>query len=272
MIHLLKLEWLKQKEFTIFRVMAILFLVALPSLLLIVKTFDIPQGELPPFIPTVDSLFMFPNVWEWLGYIGSWLTFFFMGFMGVLMVTNEYSNKTLRQNIITGLSRKDYFLSKLYFILTVSICVTAYYTFWCLIFGFTHTDTIYLNTVLKNTDYIYRFFLMSMGYMSFGLFVGLLIKRTGIALFLYLAYVMIIENILRYAIHLQIFNHGSMRNYPMNAIEDLAPLPFSKMADGFTQENGFNFFLSPTEAVITTTIFTCLFLFLSYRKLQKGDL
>ncbi|MFT4760013.1 MAG: ABC-2 type transport system permease protein [Paraglaciecola sp.] len=272
MLHLLKLEWLKQKEFTIFRVMTILFLIALPSLLLIAKSFTISPDSMPPFMPTVDSLFQFPNIWQWLGYIGSWLTFFFMGFLGVLMVTNEYSNKTLRQNIITGLSRTEYFLSKLYFILAISLCVTVYYTIWCLLFGFAHTETVYLNTALKNADYIYRFFLMSTGYMSLGLLIGLLIKRTGIALFLYLAYVMILEKIIRYAVHLQIFKHQSMKFYPVNSFSDLAPFPYTEMAADFAKKEGFDFFLSPMQAVITASVFVCLFLFLSYQKLQKGDL
>jgi len=272
MIHLLKLEWLKQKQFRIFRVMAVLFLIALPSLLLIVKTINFSEGDLPPFMPTPNSLFQFPNIWQWLGYIGSWITFFFMGFMGVLMVTNEYANKTLRQNIITGLSRTEYFLSKLYFILAVSISVTIYYTICCLILGFLHTDTVYLNTVMKNSHYIYHFFVMSTGYMSLGLLIGLLIKRTGIALFCYLAYVMIVEKIIRYAIHLQIFPHQSMKFYPINSFADLAPFPYSEMAAGFAKEQGFDFFLSPTEAIITAIVYTSLFLFLSYQKLQKGDL
>ena len=272
MIHLLKLEWLKQQKFTIFRVMCLLYLVALPALLLIFKTFNASPKDLPPFIPTIDSMFQFPNVWQWLGYIGNWLSFFFMGFLSVLMVTTEYGNKTMRQNIITGLSRKDYFLSKLLFILTITTAVTVYYTLWCLLFGLTHTDTIYINTVLKNSDYIYRFFLMNLGYMSFGLFIGLLVKRTGIALFLYLAYIMIVENILRYGVHFQVAKHNSMRFYPMNALEDLTPFPFADMAAGFTRENGFDIFLSPTEAILTAIVYTALFLFLSYKKLQRGDL
>jgi len=223
-------------------------------------------------VPTVESFFQFPNVWIYLGYVGSWLTFFFMGFMGVLMVTNEYANKTLRQNIITGLTRKDYFLSKLYFMLAVSICATIYYVIWALILGFIHTDTIYLNTIMKNADYVYRFFLMSFGYLTIGFLIGLLVKRTGIALFLYLAYAMIIENIVRYAVHLKVTQHQSMKYYPMNALEDLAPIPFSDMAEGFAESNGFSIFLSPTEAVICAVIYTGLFLFLGWQKLQRGDL
>ena len=271
-MYLLKLEWLKQKKFVIFKVMTILFLIGLPSMLLILKTINVPDDALPPMVPTVDSLFQFPGVWVYLGYLGNWLTFFFMGFMGVLMVTNEYSNKTMRQNIITGLTRKEYYLSKLYFILSICLVATLYYTFWCLVFGFTHTDTIYLNTVMKNADYFYRFFLMSLGYLSIGFLIGMLVKRTGIALFLYLAYAMIVENILRYGVHLKIANHKSMQYYPINAFEDLAPIPFSDMAEGFAEANEFSFFLSAPEAITCAMVYIGLFLFLGYRKLQKGDL
>ena len=272
MLHLLRLEWLKQRNYNMFRVMAILFLVAMPSLILIWKTINISGDDLPPFIPSKDSIYMFPMIWQWMGYIGNWLTFFFLGFLGVLMVTNEYSNKTLRQNIITGLTRKEYFLSKFYFIVAVALFATLYYAFWCLIYGFMHTDTIYLNTVMKHADYVPRFFLMSFGYMSFGLLVGLVIKRTGIALFLYLAYIMIIESILRYAVHMKLFQHKSMHFYPMNALEDLAPPPYLEMADGFAENNGFDIMLSPNEAIIASLVYISLFLLGSYRLLQRNDL
>ena len=32
--------------------------------------------------------------------------------------------------------------------LAISTCATAYYVAWCFIFGFGHTDTIYLNTIM----------------------------------------------------------------------------------------------------------------------------
>ncbi len=271
MIYLFELEWLKQRNFTVFRSMVILYLIALPGLFLVAKTIEIDANEMPPFLPSIDHLFMFPSVWEWLAYVGNWLSFFFLGFLGVLMVTNEHRNKTLRQNIITGISRKQYYLSKLSFIIGLCLAATIYYTLCALIFGFIHTETIYFNTITKDSQFIFRFFLMGMGYMSFGFLLGMLIRRTGIALFLYLTYVMVLEAILR-GIHFYFFKHGTMNYYPMNAIEDLAPFPVFRLADPFIEERGFDTCLSSTEAIILSSIYILLFLSLSYRRLMKADL
>ncbi len=270
MLYLFKLEWLKQRKFIIFRVMVLFYLIALPAILLMGKSIDFGTDP-PPFLPSTDVFYIFPTVWIWLGYIGNWLTFFFLGFLAVLMVTNEQNNRTLRQNIITGLSRKEYFWSKVLFIVFLSLCATLYFSLCALTFGFLHTETIYLSTVLKNADYIYRYFLMCLGYMSFGLLLGILIRRTGIALFLYITYIMVLESILRYT-QLYFFKNRSMHFYPMNAIEDLIPIPFSKMAEGFMQQNGFNLFLSPTEAIIASSIYITLFLILAYQWLKRADL
>lgn len=270
-MHLLKLEWLKLKNIRIFRTIVILYIVALPGLLLTVKTFNIEFDDMPPFLSSFDLLFKFPTVWEWMAYIGNWLSFFFLGFLGVIMVTNEYSYKTLRQNIITGLSRKEYFFSKVNFIIAASLAVTLYYVLWCLIFGFTHTDTIYITTLQKNTSYIIRFFIMNMGYMSFGFLLGLLIKRTGIALLIYVTYIMVIESILR-GIHLYFFQNPSMHYFPMNALEDLAPFPIMEQANQFTEENGFGLMLEPNMAIILSVMYISLYLFASYQVLKRSDL
>ena len=101
----------------------IFYIVSLPSLLLLGKRIK----ELPPPIGTTEVLFIFPTVWEYLGYVGNWLTFFFMGFFAVLMITLEYSNRTLRQNIINGFTRVEFYKAKIYFVLAISFLATLYY-------------------------------------------------------------------------------------------------------------------------------------------------
>ena len=204
----------------------------------------------------------------------NWLTFFFLGFLAVITVTSEFGNRTLRQNIITGLNRKQFFLGKFYFIIAVSLAATLYYTLNGLFFGYFHTETIYISKVLQEANLIPRYFLMCMAYMSFGLFVGILIRRTGIALFLYLAYVMFLEPIMRYAIHFKVVQNKSLHFYPMNAAEDLVPLhvPGNEMAESFAKSNDFSIFLTPMEAVITSGVYTGIFLFASYLLLKTRDL
>ncbi|MBR9919324.1 MAG: ABC transporter permease subunit [Bacteroidetes bacterium] len=268
MLKLLNLEWQKQRKHRIFHVLIGMYVLLLPTTILPVKS--IP--ELPPPINSPDALFQFPTVFTYIGYAGNWLSFFFLGFFAVLLATQEYSYRTMRQNIITGLSRNELFKSKISFLITLCLGATLYYFLVCLFYGFTHTDNYYLSTITKNIDYIPRYFLMCLGYSSFGFLIGLLIRRTGIALFLYLAYVMFIELILRWLIHMKIFANKSMHFYPMNAIEDLAPVPFAEVAETFRDENGFGFFLTPTEAMIASSIYIVLFIFFAQRLMLKRDL
>ncbi len=270
MLHLLKLEWLKQKDYVLFRILTIAYIVLLPAALFVGKKMDLGDGA--PFNPQTQ-FFHFPTVWAWLGYIGNWMVYFVLGFMSVLLVTNEHSNRTLRQNIITGLKREEFFKSKVVFMAVIALAATIYYAVCALVIGLLHADdALYLSTVFKNVDMVPRFWLMSMGYMSFGLLIGLLVKRTGIALFLYLAYSMVVESILRWVVHLYFFKNVSMNFYPLNAMEDLAPMPLADYADDLMKQQGFRMLLTPMEASVATSIYVLLFLFLSYKRLKNSDL
>ena len=267
MLHLILLEWHKQKRSRNFQVLVGFYLLLLPTLMLLTKNIS----EFPPPINSSDAFFEFPSNFIYLAYLGNWLAFFFLGFMSVTFITQEYAYKTLRQNIINGLSRQEYYWSKVFFIGLICLLATAYYSLIVFIYGFTHTDTIFASTITKNIDYIPRFFLMCLGYMSFGFLLGTLVRRTGIALFLYFSYIMFLELIIRWGVHLQLFAHKSMHFYPMNAVEDLTPIPFAEAARGFEKEYDFTFFLSPTEATIIASIYTFLFFLASYRLLTRRD-
>ena len=271
MLHLLELEWKKQKDFNLFKILLIAYAVLLPGALMIGKKLPTAEEAGFPFNPQT-ILFQFPTVWEWLGYTGNWLVFFVLGFLGVLLITNEHSYRTLRQNVITGLHRREFFLSKLYFMLVVSFVFTVYYSLCAIVIGSLHADTLYFATIFKNWDLMPRYMLMCMGYMSFGLLVGVLVKRTGIALFVFLTYAMFLEPVIRYALHLRYIANKSMHFYPLNSFEDLCPLPFVKMAEGFVKENNFSWFLTPFEAVTASTIYIVLFLFIAYKRLENSDL
>lgn len=267
-MHLLQLEWQKWSKNLAFRILTLFYVIALPSLLLLGKRID----QLPPPIGTNEVFFMFPTVWEYLGYVGNWLSFFFLGFLSVLIITTEYSYKTLRQNIINGMTRAAFFKGKLYFVAVIALFATLYYSLCALMIGYFNTDIIITAKVFQNWSYIPRYFLMCMGYMVFGLFLGFLIKRTGIALFVYLAYIMFVELILRWGVHANISKHKSMHFYPMNAVEDLIPIPYTQQAQQFMGQFGFNFFLTPTEAVVTTLVYLSIFLWIAWWVVKRADL
>jgi hypothetical protein len=268
MSYLLQLEWLKQRKHKTFLLLGALYLILLPASLLIAKSIK----QWPPPINTSDTFFSFPDVFIYLGYAGNWLTTFLLGFLSVVFITQEFSSRTFRQNIITGLSRSDLFRSKLYFIVAVALMATLYYGLVAFVMGLTHTDSFYVSVALKNIDYLPRYFLMCMGYMSLGLLLGVWIRRTGAALLFFLTYGAFIEPVLRWGVHQNLFKHPSMHYYPMNAFEDLIPIPFSDAAKGFEKEFGFQFFLTPTEAILTSSVYIALFLLGTYALMTKRDL
>ena len=109
MIKLLTLEWNKFKDNSVVRLLFFIYLFIFPILMLIFKDDNvIPQT---PFFDPKD-IFRYPGIWEWLGYIGNWMVYFILGFLIVYIISIEVTYKTMRQNIITGLTRTDYFISK----------------------------------------------------------------------------------------------------------------------------------------------------------------
>ena len=58
----------------------------------------------------------------------------------------------------------------------------------------------------------------------------------------------------------------------MNANEDLVPIPFAQVASQFLKENEFSLFLEPSVAAITVCVYTSIFLFFAYRKIQNADI
>jgi len=238
----------------------------------------VERANPPKGMFSADTLVSFPSIWQYLGYIGSWMTFFFLGFMAVLSITNEFGNKTLRQNIITGLSRRDYFKGKILFIATLALVATIHYFLCGTVIGMIYTESFSMGNFTANLDFIPRFFLMSFGYMSIGLFIGMWIRRTGIAIVLFLAYGVFIEQILRWVVHMNAFKklgiamNKSVHYYPINAMEDLAPIPFPDMIDNIAKNMDFYPFIEPMEAAILTVIYSGLFLFLAFRMICNRDL
>ena len=266
-LYLLKLEWLKVKNYMPFLVLSAMYILLLPLFMAVGKSINLPKE-----LGGTDVYYMFPNIWQSLAYVGNWLAYFIMGFIAVLTVTNEFSNRTLRQNIISGISRTDFFLSKTYFLIIIALMGTLYYTIVALFYGFFNTETIYASRMMENIDMIPRYFLMCLSFMSFGFMLGVLLRRTGIALFLYFAYIMFIERIIRYLILDRMFGKTAAMFGPMSATNDLTPFPIPKMIKGMAEESNMRIFLTPTESIITASLFMVLFFFIAYFQLKTRDL
>lgn len=91
--------------------------------------FTLELGEL--------GIFNFPIIWHITTFFAAQFKFFF-AIVVVSMIGNEYSNKTIKQNLIDGLSKKEFILSKFYTIIFFFVdchCASCnhYFRYWIIL-------------------------------------------------------------------------------------------------------------------------------------------
>jgi len=268
-INLIKLEILKYKNNTLVLVLLLFFVLLAPTAINVMKTFN------GPGLPNPETYYSFPNIWEYQAYFGSWISFIFLGYLAIYMITSEFQYKTLRQGIINGLSRKDFFTGKIATFIVISILATAVLYISTIFIGLSHQDAYDLDEVFEGQNYfIIRFFILTFAYMSFGMLIALLVRKSGLSMFLFFIYILILEPfIVRWWLHLKIFGEGkSMFYYPMNIIEDLAPFPLFKFSQVYVPKNKFFVLIEYPDAIVLSSVIIVIFLTIAYYLLTKRDI
>ena len=267
--RLVKLEYTKFKKNSVIGLLALMYMVSLPTIIFLGKEID----ELPEPFPDNSIFFKFPMMWEFLGFIGNWLSLFMLGLIAVFLVVTEVGFKTFRQNIITGLTRKEFYMAKIFSIICISAMAAIYYMIIGLAIGIIHTDGWTISEAFDNSGAIPRYFLLTLGYMSLGLLFGFVVRRSGIAVLTYLIYLIIIEHILKWALHFRYFKNETINYYPGNAFEDLMPLPFFRFADLIPKKGlNFEFLLPYPQATLISIIYIVVFLYLGWLSFNKKDI
>ncbi len=266
MFKLLNIEWAKFSKSNIIFLLGVFFLIFYPASMYFGKL--VP--DLPMFLPGRDVFYNFPTVWEYLGYAGSWMVFFFLGVMVIYTITHEVRFKTLRQTIINGMSRQSFFFSKYLVIVIISLFATVYFMLIGALIGGINGGFSF-GGMFENEWAIPRFFLMSLSYLTFAFFLAFMIKKSGIAVFFYLTYILVIEFFLR-ILHGKYLGESLMNLYPMNVTEDLMPFPFLKYAKFLEESEMPVSLLAYGEASLITIGYILLFVGITYFSFMRRDI
>lgn len=127
------------------------------------------------------GIFNFPLIWHIIPFFASYFKLFF-ALIVVSMVANEYSNRTVKQNLIDGLSKKEFILSKFYFILIYTALSTLFIGIATLIIGLIHSSHTDIGIIMIDIEFLAAYFFKLLGFFSFCLFLAVLIKRSAFAL------------------------------------------------------------------------------------------
>jgi hypothetical protein len=146
-----------------------------------------------PILKMLPNPFTFPEVWHTVAYISSFFLFI-PSVVVIMFITNEYTYKTHRQNVIDGWSRKQFMISKMIDVLLVSLLATLLYFIVALIIGYSAGEST--GSKWEETQYIGLFFLQTFSQLSIAFLVAFLVRKAFIALGIFLFYFFPLEPII----------------------------------------------------------------------------
>lgn len=278
MKRLLSIELQKIWKNRASRVLTIAYFVLLTSIALISSIkFDI--GPLHFDIAEM-GIFNFPYIWHFNTYFASWFKLF-LAVIIVSMMANEYSYGTLKQNLIDGMSKKEFILSKFFTVLLFSFISTFFVFIMSLLLGYSFSSFTEFGIVFSDLDYLLAFFTELLGYFSFCLFLGVLIKKSAFALGFLLVW-KIFEGICYLLMKWLLFDtwekaYEILGYFPLQSISNLIADPSRRLSiiktagnqAGFDMNYDYSVHLSSIAIVL---IWTTIFIFLSYKIIKKRDL
>lgn len=226
------------------------------------------------------GIFNFPFIWHFNTYIAAWLKFF-LAIVIVSMMANEYSYGTLKQNLIDGMSKKEFILSKFLTVLAFAFASTVYVFIMSLILGYSFSSYIEVSIVFSKMEYLLAFFIKLVGFFSFCLFLGILVKRSAFALGFLLVW-NIIEGIAKGILNFKIFPDTNIADsitqfFPLESMSNLIAEPFSRLSliktigtqIGVDDVKDFSVHFSTIFIVVAWSL---LFMLFSYKLLKNRDL
>ncbi len=226
------------------------------------------------------GIFNFPFIWHFNTYVAAWLKFF-LAIVIVSMMANEYSYGTLKQNLIDGLSKKEFILSKFLTVVLFAFVSTVFVFVMSLILGLSFSSYTEFGIIFSDLDYLLAFFIKLTGFFSFCLFLGILVKRSAFALGFLLVW-NILEAIIRGLLAFKVFPNSDTDEkitqfLPLESMSNLIvnPGPRLSVIKNIGSQMGIETdadFSVQYSAVLIVLLWTFLFIYFSYKLLKNRDL
>ncbi|MFZ4522899.1 MAG: ABC transporter permease subunit [Bacteroidales bacterium] len=246
MIKLLKIEFKKILTYKIFWILTgsyFLFLALglFMAEFMINKQVDSINSRMPIPFPHIN-IYFFPWIWQNMTFFATIrYVLIFPAIVIIILITNEFTYKTIRQNIINGLSKAEFLSSKLLIILLISTIMTILLTIGTLIIGMSHTSGLSVGLIFEKSSFIIGFFITMLTFQTYALFFGFLLRNTGLSIALFTMYTLIVEPILYYLLKSpMVFKNNISPYLPVNAVLRVTEYPsiqFLKTFMGLTLQD-----------------------------------
>ncbi|KAA1247856.1 ABC transporter permease [Aquimarina sp. RZ0] len=279
MLRLLNIEFQKLRYNRAAKVLTITYFVLI-LLISLIASYEFSFGGVN-FRLADQGIFNFPYIWHFNSWIAAWLKLF-LAIVIVSIMANEYTNRTLKQNLIDGLSKKEFLASKFLTVIVFSFISTLFLFIISLILGLIFSDYNEFSIIFSDMEFIFAYFIKLVGFFSFCMFLGILIKRSAFALG-FLIFWQLIEGGVRLISGL--FKWKFDTNFvdkiipflPLDSMNNLINEPITRLnfIQSAANQLGENFqrdYAVHWYEVLIVLIWTAIFVRLSYYLLKKRDL
>lgn len=222
------------------------------------------------------KVFSFPHIWNNVGYMASFGKFF-LAIIFISNIINEFQFGTYKQNIIDGLSRKEFYWTKFINAISLAFFTSFLVSIMIVIIGLINGDN---TNLFQGSQYAFLLFLDYFLFLMVCLFLSVLFKNIVFS-FLGIFALNFLEGILK-IFRMMIFKNSSFTiNQTDYYFDDFLPLTINSHLIRFPQSNISNlmsdtsmFSLNKVQGieVCMALAYGALFGYLSYILLQKRDI
>jgi len=268
MLQLLRIEWLKVKNYRTFWILVLISIISIPAFNYVI--YDMMDNSFPKLNgkSILGSPFAFPDVWQTVAWNSS-LLLLIPAILIITLTTNEFTYKTHRQNIIDGWARNQFVNVKLIEVLILSVLVSSIVFITALAFGYYGNKIPVGVTIFQDVRFAAFFFVEMISYSLIAFFISMLIKRAGLAMGVFFIY-MIIEQFV-VAILRNKYKISWVDFFPQEVTDMLIPQPYGRKL------------LSPTDKLklwenhiltylVVAAVYVLLYCILTNWRFRKSDL
>jgi ABC-2 type transport system permease protein len=266
MFHLLKIEWLKYKNYRTFWILLLLIAISIPAA--IYMGYDATDNAFPKNSKNMQQMligrpFSFPTIWHTASWIAS-MVLFIPSLLIITTTTNEFTYKTHRQNIIDGLNRTQFIAVKIVEVILLAVFVTLLVFVAALWVGNLATDATDKHGMFENIKQLGYFFIEAVSYLMLAFLLSIWIKRAGLVLGIFFLYSIIAEQVIK--VLLQRFVPADPGRFlPLETTDQLLQSPFARLfrnADELQKwESVIPVFLALSAVYFLIYVFCTIYLF-----------
>ena len=179
-----------------------------------------------------------------------------------MLLTNEFNFKTHRQNIIDGWTRKEFVTVKFIFAILFSLVATFFNFLVALLFGMITTGSHFSFAGVENIGYI---FIQTVAYITFAMFLAVLLRRSGAAIAVFFLYGLIFEYLITTLLNFKMDLTPIGYFLPLQVTDVMLPIPFGNQ---IIYKGAPDLWI----LVLASVVYICAYYFFALKKFTQEDL